>query len=100
MKKIYLSALAVLCLLFAISATIPKPENTDDDDGFKNLKVLPKDISEDALDSLMDNFCVSLGVKCGFCHARNADTTIHRLDCSLDTKDEKEAARSMMQMTQ
>ncbi len=64
---------------------------------FKNLKVLPKDISEEALDSIMDNFNYALGVRCNFCHARN-DSTKH-LDFPSDAKGEKGIARGMMLMT-
>ncbi len=66
---------------------------------FKNLKVLPQDISKEQLDSIMDEFKFSLGVKCGFCHARFADTSNHHLDFASDAKDEKLAAREMMKMT-
>jgi len=64
---------------------------------FKNLKILPKDISEKAIDSIMDNFSVSLGVTCGFCHVHNKlrDTW----DMASDANAEKLIARKMMLMT-
>ena len=63
---------------------------------FKNLKILPKDISEKAMDSIMDNFSVSLGVTCGFCHVHNKlrDTW----DMASDANPEKLIARKMMLM--
>lgn len=94
MKFILLAAFS-LCV-FA-SATIQKKKLPDD--GFKNLQVLPKDISDEKLDEVMDGFKEALGVKCGFCHARNADTTIHHLDFASDANDKKDAARYMMRMT-
>ena len=35
---------------------------------YKNLKVLPKDISEQRMDSLMESYTKALGVSCSFCH--------------------------------
>jgi hypothetical protein len=65
----------------------------------RNLKVLPKDISHDALDSTMDAWKSALGVKCGFCHAPSADSTSHHLDFASDAKPEKNMARHMYTMT-
>ncbi|MEO6539106.1 MAG: c-type cytochrome [Ferruginibacter sp.] len=64
---------------------------------FKNLKVLPKNISEDSLDKIMDGFKAALGVKCGYCHLRNDSTK--KFDFASDVKPEKETARKMMLMT-
>jgi len=66
---------------------------------YKNLKVLPKDISEQELSQVMDDFKEALGVKCGFCHARNADTSIHKLDFASDANEHKDIARFMYTMT-
>lgn len=88
-------------LLFAafisISATVKF--NSRPGDKFKNLKVLPKDISDEDLDKVMDSFKEALGVKCGFCHARNADTSIHKLDFASDANPKKDIARYMFTMT-
>src|SRR5262245_19404795 len=35
---------------------------------FKNLQVLPKDISEEQLNSTMNGFTRALGVRCAYCH--------------------------------
>ncbi|MEO8150588.1 MAG: c-type cytochrome [Bacteroidia bacterium] len=96
MKEKYLTVLFIISMIFTISATSYKPNAPD---GFKNLKVLPKDISKEKLDSVMDHFAVSLGVKCSFCHAANADTTNRHLDFASDKKEEKNIARKMFQMT-
>ncbi len=65
----------------------------------KNLKVLPKDISHEDLDKVMDGFKAALGVKCNFCHAQSKDTASHHLDFASDEKPEKSTARDMMRMT-
>lgn len=64
----------------------------------RNLKVLPKDISEEALDKIMDDFEKDLGVKCDFCHAPQKDNA-SKLDYASDEKPEKEISRAMMTMT-
>ena len=69
------------------------------DEGPKNLKVLPKNISHEDLDKVMDGWKAALGVKCNFCHAPSADSSSHHLDFASDAKPEKEMARRMMRMT-
>ena len=64
---------------------------------FKNLHILPKDISEHDLDSVMHHFTASLGVKCNFCHI--VDTVAKKIDAVSDDKPEKNIARKMMLMT-
>jgi tetratricopeptide (TPR) repeat protein len=65
---------------------------------FKNLKVLPKDISTDELRRTMGQFTRALGVRCDYCHAAHKDQT-PGLDFAADDKAEKRTARVMMQMT-
>src|SRR4051794_23891080 len=63
--------LTVLLLLAAavfVGITAFKPKTTPPDK-WKNLKVLPQDISEDSLKAVMRFYSSSLGVKCNFCHA-------------------------------
>jgi len=84
-----------LFVWIGIAATKPPAE----DHKFKNLKILPKDISMEDLDKVMDNFKESLGVKCSFCHAPSTDSNNHHLDFASDAKPEKNIARKMMKMT-
>ncbi|MDD3459632.1 MAG: c-type cytochrome [Weeksellaceae bacterium] len=62
---------------------------------FKNLQVLPQDISEEDLGRVMDEFKYSLGVKCSFCHVRGDDG---KMDWASDESKHKEIARDMMRM--
>ena len=62
-----------------------------------NLQVLPKDISTQDLLKTMREFTVDLGVRCNFCHAEDPQT--HRINFALDTKPEKNTARTMLRMT-
>src|SRR5450432_3194969 len=63
---------------------------------FKNLQILPKDISDHDLDSVMHHFSQSLGVRCNFCHVTNED--MKKWDFASDDKPEKNIARKMMLM--
>jgi Photosynthetic reaction centre cytochrome C subunit len=83
-----------LGIVTAFSAAIP---NKVVPPKFKNLKVLPKNISEAALDKIMDDFNYSLGVTCDYCHAKNEKA--EELKFESDAKPEKNAARKMMLMT-
>jgi hypothetical protein len=96
-SKMKFVLLAAFSLCVFVSATIQN--NKLPDDGYTNLQVLPKDISHEELSEVMDGFKEALGVKCGFCHARNADTSIHKLDFASDANEHKDAARYMMRMT-
>ena len=70
---------------------------TRDQPHWKNLKVLPQDISKEKLDSVMHNFCQSLSVRCNFCHLR--DEASKQWDFATDTVADKLIARQMMLMT-
>jgi hypothetical protein len=63
----------------------------------KNLKVLPKDISDQKLDSIMKSFTVALGVECKFCHEPDKGFVIN-VDYAADVNPMKENARDMMRM--
>lgn len=65
--------------------------------GHKNLKVLPQDISDEKLDSIMKTFTVALGVECKFCHQRDNVFTVNT-DYAADINPMKENARDMMRM--
>jgi hypothetical protein len=94
-RKFIVMASMAAVVTTAVAFTAPPP----DDSGFKNLKILPKDISHESLDKIMHGFNDALGVKCGFCHARSKDTANHHPDFASDEKPEKKIARSMMKMT-
>jgi nitrate/TMAO reductase-like tetraheme cytochrome c subunit len=64
---------------------------------FKNLKVLPKNISHEALDSVMKSFRTALGVRCNFCHVPTAGNP-QKMDYAADTKEEKKVSRAMIKM--
>ena len=76
------------------SLTVKTVTHNKDTGFFKNLQVLPKNISKDSLDMIMDGFKAALGVRCNFCHVFNG-----KPDFASDEKEEKGIARYMMRMT-
>lgn len=94
---VVLSLTALMIVAMAATRPVLRPQN--DDKPKRNLKVLPKDISHEDLDKVMDEWKAALGVKCSFCHAPSNDSTSHRLDFASDAKPEKEIARHMFKMT-
>lgn len=90
-KSVVLLAI-MLVLAFSISWTTPP------DDG-RNLKVLPKDISSDSLERVMDEFVTALSVDCGFCHAPKDPAQPKKLDYASDANPHKNITRNMLQMT-
>lgn len=97
MIRTLLISSVILCILGISFAFTPAGEPEEE---WSNLKVLPKNISEEKLDSIMDHFKIALGVKCGFCHAMDPDTSKGRhFDFASDAKPEKDVARNMLRMT-
>ncbi len=91
--------LFIIAIVGCISLAATTPQSTKQQDWkAKNLKVLPKDISKKALDSIMHNYRDALGVKCNFCHAKST-TDSTKLDFASDANRKKNYARYMMVMT-
>lgn len=65
----------------------------------ENLKVLPKDISDADLDSVMAGFERALNVGCDFCHTKSK-TNPNEPDFASDDNPQKEITRIMMKMTE
>src|SRR6185369_9938174 len=88
-------ALAMFILAFLTVAGIAAMKAPRDD--HKNLKILPADISDQKLDSIMQSYCKALGESCSFCHAPVANFP-DSLDYASDQLPMKENAREMMRM--
>jgi len=89
-KKIVVVATLALFVIIGIAASRPPEEK------FKNLKVLPKNISDPTLDKVMEEFSKALGVECKFCHVQIDSTN---WDMASDQKPEKSVARKMIKMS-
>lgn len=91
-KKIVAFAALSIFVLIGSAAVKPKFQK------IRNLQVLPKDISDAKLDSIMQTYNIALGVKCNFCHVPEKFLP-DNLDYASDADPMKENARNMMRMT-
>jgi hypothetical protein len=93
-KKILVTlGLMSVVVIGAMTSMTPKKA---DEPGWKNLKVLPKNITKDQLHDVMEEWEHSLGVHCNFCHVR--DEAAKQMDWASDAKPEKKMARDMFKM--
>ena len=93
MKNRIIVVLGLFAFVFiGIAATMPGADKE------RNLKVLPKDISNTDLDSVMEGYSKALNVSCAFCHAESK-TIKGDIDYASDDKPEKEITRMMMKLT-
>ncbi|MCO5231475.1 MAG: c-type cytochrome [Chitinophagales bacterium] len=97
MNKILILASILILAVSCATLTSMQTTATNDTPQFQNLKILPQNISEAELESIMKSFNTALGVKCGHCHAAKPDG--QGLDFASDAKMEKHISRGMMQMT-
>jgi len=67
-------------------------------DKFTNLKVLPKDITKQELQSIMRGFAFALGERCQYCHVEKPSAQKLELDFAADDKEQKKTARLMLEM--
>ncbi len=95
-------ALALAATAFGVSIAVaqtaapaPPPNLTPP---FKNLQVLPKDITREQLLTNMKFFAQSLGVRCTFCHVGEEGKPLSTYDFASDVKKEKRTARKMLAM--
>lgn len=93
-RKLIVISLMATVVLSAVAFTNPPVE----DNGFKNLKILPKDISHEKLGKIMHELNGALGVHCDFCHALSKDPAEKHPDFASDEKQKKIRAREMMKM--
>ena len=89
--------LVVLTLGLAIVGAQSFAQKDHEEHPPKNLKVLPKNTSEEEIHTIMRGYSLSLGVRCNFCHAASETTKPH-MDFASDEKPEKAIARKMIKM--
>lgn len=95
MKRSFLVMLGLVLVVVAASAFT----RIKNDPGYKNLKILPKNISEKQMDSVMNHFSISLNVGCEFCHVKIIKDNVEEWDMASDQNKHKLVARDMMKMT-
>lgn len=91
------AAAFALAACAAIQQQQAQPVRSDQGE-FKNLKVLPQNITHDELISTMRGFARSLGVKCNHCHVPIPGEQ-NKFEFASDAKPEKKIARTMILMT-
>jgi hypothetical protein len=98
-KKLLVTTVLLSGIVLLASMTLiqQQPPQQRVDPKVTNLKVLPKKLTFRQVDHIMDQWSDALGVKCGFCHARNEETK--KMDYASDAKPEKQMARDMYKMT-
>ena len=89
--------LAAALILIAGCTTAQAPQPTANPE-FRNLQVLPRDITRDQLMATMRSFTRGLGVRCDHCHVVTATEPKEVLDFPADTKEQKRVARVMLRM--
>ena len=97
---VILGALILTWRCAAITGQKSAPEPPRASAEFHNLKVFSPNTPHDALIANMRAFSRALGVRCSHCHVSTMDGTKETFDFPSDTKPEKEAARTMMRMTE
>ena len=94
MRTRYVSLLLALATAACLS-TQPKPASQ-----WRNLKVLPQDISHDDLIALMRGWSQSLGVSCDHCHVQLPPLNgRERMDFVTDSEKPKNITRAMLKLT-
>jgi hypothetical protein len=91
-KKIAVTIGAIVFVIAGIAASNPPEEK------YKNLKVLPKKISSETMDKVMEEFEKALGVGCDFCHVKS-ESDYTQWDMANDVKPVKSIARKMITMS-
>lgn len=99
LHKTKMTTLFALTLFVLLGAAASLPQKRA-----RNLKVLPKDISDRMLDSIMQTYNKALGVSCDFCHNQAkalfpipGKPAADSIDFALDNE-MKENARRMMRL--
>lgn len=90
--------LVIMGFALVVSVSLAFTEDRAKDDPiYKNLQILPKDITKQQMDSVMHHFNEALSVRCNFCHVRNDSTK--QFDFASDEMGHKRKARDMMKLT-
>jgi len=98
MRIRFVAVTAALLLAACAAIRQQKQEIRADTGEFKNLKVLPQNITHDELIAAMRGFARGLGVRCDHCHVANPPGSAEEFDFPNDSKPEKKAARTMLRM--
>jgi hypothetical protein len=93
MKKILTAFIIIVAVTIMAQTSAQQKEEWKP----KNLKVLPKNTSDEEIHAIMRTYSKSLGVRCGFCH-KHTEGEKPDFDFASDEKQEKLTARKMIKM--
>ena len=99
MRMRFLAVSAAVLVAACAAIQQQKKEIRPDTGEFKNLRVLPVNITHDELIATMRGFARALGTRCEHCHVENPPGSKDRFDFASDKKPEKNVARTMLRMT-
>ena len=86
--------------LLMTMAALAAPAFAQIPEEFTNLKVLPEDIPQRELVTIMRGFTRALGVRCSTCHVGEEDQDLSEYDFASDDEATKRTAREMIKMVQ
>ncbi|HOZ84422.1 MAG TPA: c-type cytochrome [Niabella sp.] len=86
-------AILLICSILLLGFVNTSPEKN------RNLKVLPADITNERLDSIMETYSKGLGVTCDFCHILEVKGEDTAVNFASDANPAKEVARTMIRLT-
>ena len=92
------AVLGIAAASLGLSVAFAQPAAPAAPPGFKNLRVLPTDISRPNLMNTMKLFAQSLGVRCTHCHVGEEGKPLSTFDFASDAKPAKLTARKMLAM--
>lgn len=95
--KAGLASASLLCLL-VVFATRTEAQQNPIPETFRNLQVLPKDITRAQLVPIMRDFAMNLGVRCEHCHLGEGND-LSKFDFASDARPAKAVARKMLWLT-
>jgi hypothetical protein len=99
MKATWASLILFLAAaMFGVSVAAAQTESSYAVPPYKNLKVLPKNISRANLLATMKSFSQSLGVRCTYCHVGEDNQPLSAMDFASDKKANKAIARDMLRL--
>lgn len=91
-KLMVITAMVIVVVIGVAGTTAPASKKM-----YKNLKILPQDISKEAMHEIMDaQFANGLGIKCDYCHVKKLGED--HPDFASDANPNKDIARAMMTM--
>jgi hypothetical protein len=105
MKRVSKKAIGIVVVIAIMLAAQTSARFKKDDKGVthENLRVIPRNISDDQLIAVMREINTSLGVKCSYCHKeiprKITPEGYPAHDFASDDKLQKRIARKMMLMT-